>query len=335
MLSSGTLNLKFMQRKPNPNIKPKLEEERNRHPAQKGIQREKGAARTGQASSSSSTVPTLQRLPDSSIAPTLTIVLEESLISFPWLSCRRSAAIPSGPTESDSLPAHIGRKSYGEFNQAIQKLDEGPVLASHTRAQPESASHKRSQPESSTSQSSRKEFKKLKIQSRHDEPLLNVQKGEDKTTFGDKMARRYDHDDDSKQELKKKKKKKQQQHQHQQKEEEEVEESTRAFKKPFNTTTIKSKRKTIVDVTEPHDNSASTSTTKLTTIHTASSSSSSKQVKTHAGQAKTRQEQQQQDQKRDCIVIPDDEAGTSSDENEMVNREIDLMFKEARKAQIT
>jgi hypothetical protein len=309
----------------------------------------------------------------------LTIVLEESLISFPWLSCRRSAAIPSGPTESDSLPAHIGRKSYGEFNQAIQvlspispyllslslsqgwifkgakmitlsslllarcfhrlfveqKLDEGPVLASHTRAQPESASHKRSQPESSTSQSSRKEFKKLKIQSRHDEPLLNVQKGEDKTTFGDKMARRYDHDDDSKQELKKKKKKKQQQHQHQQKEEEEVEESTRAFKKPFNTTTIKSKRKTIVDVTEPHDNSASTSTTKLTTIHTASSSSSSKQVKTHAGQAKTRQEQQQQDQKRDCIVIPDDEAGTSSDENEMVNREIDLMFKEARKAQIT
>ncbi|KNZ45831.1 uncharacterized protein VP01_776g3 [Puccinia sorghi] len=104
------LNLKFMQRKPNPNIKPKLEETPSTKDAQ--VFRTQGTVTITQSSSTS----TSQRRDP----PTLRIVFEESLISFPWLSWRRPAPSSSDPAKDGILPAHIGRKSYGEFNKAIQ-----------------------------------------------------------------------------------------------------------------------------------------------------------------------------------------------------------------------
>jgi len=310
MLSSGTLNLKFMQRKANPNIKPKLEEPPSTKEAQ--VLRAQGAVTITQSSSaaaSTSSTTTRQRRDPS----TLSIVFEESLISFPWLSWRRpTAPSPSGPPNDGLLPAHIGRKSYGEFNKAIQKLDDGPAASSS------SAPHKRPQPESPSRQSSRPEKpKKLK----NDEAS---ERGRGPRHGGEQRHDGDEEDADADQKTLKKKKKKNTATTSTMTQQEgragEGDASAGGFKKPFSATAIKTKRKQGVTGEEPG----------LSKPHSAT-----KAVPKPA-RPQAHQQQRRQEHAQESIVISSDDAPPHppSDDNEAVHRQIDLMFAEARNAHL-
>nr|AFN02847.1 hypothetical protein [Phakopsora pachyrhizi] len=125
MLSSGTLNLKFMQRGKTPQTI------QSNHSRQQSF---------GQKSSPGPDVKSNakdRRLKDSynskhsdqrqDQAPE--IVYEDSLISFPLLSFSSSSSASTKSLRTKNLsncltvvPHHVGRRSYGEFNKTVEKL---------------------------------------------------------------------------------------------------------------------------------------------------------------------------------------------------------------------
>ncbi|KAH9444296.1 hypothetical protein Pst134EA_032386 [Puccinia striiformis f. sp. tritici] len=288
MLSSGTLNLKFMQRKTN--TKPVQEEPRQRKDT-KQI-----SAITSKEQSSSSTLHS--HSPTNT--PTLRIIFEESLISFPWLSCHRPAHIPSD--SANTLPAHIGRKSYGEFNKAIQKLEEGGGAIEEEEQIP---NHKRAQSESSITQESRPEKKKKPKNNNTRVPDLSTSRsgtyreveGVENLKIDEKMG----HGNEDQKRVSKKKKSDRQ----------EQAEGGSGFKKPYTSTTIKTKRK-------QQPNSSNLNHTKPNQTQTTNESTSLS-IQNKKKTNKIRKE----DQGRSNSGVEDEDA---------VNLQIEEMFKQARNA---
>lgn len=170
MLSSGTLNLKFMKRNQSQHpskITPKIENQTHTPsttttqnqfilPSSSSTDRRQPHQRTSQIDH-----PVHPSFPIS-----LTILFEDSLIGFPLLSFHRYPNI-SDPSHS-ILPAHVGRKSFGDFNWTIQNLgDTKPT------------SHKRPQPEHSTSQAmDQKRSKTIEAQDSRKSRLSRTRKEE-------------------------------------------------------------------------------------------------------------------------------------------------------------
>ncbi|KAH9463212.1 hypothetical protein MJO28_008651 [Puccinia striiformis f. sp. tritici] len=291
MLSSGTLNLKFMQRKTN--TKPAQEEPRQRKDT-KQI-----SAITSKEQSSSSTLH--HHSPTNT--PTLRIIFEESLISFPWLSCHRPAHLPSD--SANTLPAHIGRKSYGEFNKAIQKLEEGGATIEEEEQIP---NHKRAQSESSITQETRPEKKKRPTNNNNNTrvPDLSTRRsgtyreveGVENLKIDEKMA----HGNEDQKRVSKKKK---------QSDHQEQTEGESGFKKPYTSTTIKTKRKQ-----QPNSSNLNhTQSNQTQTTNESTSLSIQNKKKTN----KIRKE----DQGRSNSGVEDEDA---------VNLQIEEMFQQARNA---
>ncbi|KAI8452876.1 hypothetical protein BY996DRAFT_6431704 [Phakopsora pachyrhizi] len=113
MLSSGTLNLKFMQRGKTPQTI------QSNHSRQQSF---------GQKSSPGPDVKSNAKdRTRQDQAPE--IVYEDSLISFPLLSFSSSSSASTKSLRTKNLsncltvvPHHVGRRSYGEFNKTVEKL---------------------------------------------------------------------------------------------------------------------------------------------------------------------------------------------------------------------
>ncbi|CAH7687828.1 hypothetical protein PPACK8108_LOCUS22673 [Phakopsora pachyrhizi] len=115
MLSSGTLNLKFMQRGKAPQTI------QSNHSRQRSLGQKSSPGRLKDSYNSKHSDQRQDQAPE--------IVYEDSLISFPLLSFSSSSSASTKSLRTKNLsncltvvPHHVGRRSYGEFNKTVEKL---------------------------------------------------------------------------------------------------------------------------------------------------------------------------------------------------------------------